>query len=265
MRRDTAARNGRAAEGRGPLPTFASSVEERLRADILLGRLRPGRLRIRALIERYEVGQTPLREALNRLAADGLLIAEDQRGFRVPDVSAEELEELTRTRCWLEERALRESIAAADEAWEEGLVLAGHRLFRTPRTLEAGLLNPEWETRHRAFHEALISNCGSRWLLGFCRQLTDRHQRYRHLAAGRSLDSRDVEAEHRAILDAALRRDADAAVDLLTAHYWRTAQILLADSGLFGAEGSAVLARGDGRGRVRLAVPVAQQDRAPDS
>jgi DNA-binding GntR family transcriptional regulator len=218
---------------RAAVPTHASSVHDRLRTDILSGRLPPGRLTIRALGERYGVGQTPLREALNRLAADGLLLAEDQRGFSVPGISAEELEELTRTRCWLEERALRESIAAATEAWEESLLLAGHRLSRTPRGLEDGVLNPVWEERHRAFHERLIGNCGSRWLVGFCRQLTDRHQRYRHLAAGRARGERDVDAEHRAILDAALRRDADAAVALLTAHYQRTASVILADRSLF--------------------------------
>lgn len=216
-------------------PTHASSVHERLRTDILAGRVPPGRLTIRALSERYGVGQTPLREALNRLAADGLLLAEDQRGFAVPGISAAELAELTHTRCWLEERALRESIAAATEEWEEALLLAGHRLSRTPRGLEDGVLNPAWEERHREFHERLIGNCGSRWLVGFCRQLTDRHQRYRHLAAGRSLAQRDVDTEHRAILNAALRRDADAAVELLLAHYRRTASVILEDRTLFPA------------------------------
>jgi DNA-binding GntR family transcriptional regulator len=225
---------------RSTAPTAATSVHERLRADILSGRLLPGRLTIRTLSERYGVGQTPLREALNRLAADGLLLAEDQRGFAVPGISAEELEELTRTRCWLEERALRESIAAATEAWEEALVLAAHRLSRTPRTLEGGMLNPSWEERHRAFHEALISNCGSRWLMGFCRQLTDRHQRYRHLAAARSRAARDVEAEHREILEATLRRNADAAVALLSAHYWRTARVILEDRSLFPGAGGGL-------------------------
>ena len=233
--RDQAAKASAGETGavRAAAPTHASSVHERLRADILSGRLPPGRLPIRTLMERYGIGQTPLREALNRLAAAGLLRAEDQRGFAIPGISAAELEELTRTRCWLEERALRESIAAATEAWEESLLLAGHRLSRTPRTLDAGLLNPAWEERHRDFHERLIGNCGSRWLVGFCRQLTDRHQRYRHLAAGRSIAQRDVDAEHRAILDAVLRRDADAAVALLDAHYWRTARVILADRSLF--------------------------------
>lgn len=217
-------------------PTHASSVHERLRADILDGRLRPGgRLQIRALMERYGIGQTPLREALNRLAADGLVTAEDQRGFAVPGISAADLMELTRTRCWLEERALRESIAAATPAWEEALVIAGHRLSRTPRGLETDTPGADaaWEAQHRTFHELLVSGCGSRWLVGFCAQLTDRHGRYRKLAARRSYPRRDVDAEHRAILAAVLRRDADEAVALLSAHYMRTAEIILADETLF--------------------------------
>lgn len=217
-------------------PTHASSVQERIRADILEGRLPPGRkLPIKAMMQRYEVGQTPLREALNRLSADGIVAAEDQRGFAVAGVSAEELRELTRTRCWLEERALRESMANATEAWEEAVLLAGHRLLRTPRGLDGDDPAAEalWESRHRAFHDALVSHCGSRWLVGFCAQLTDRHQRYRKLAARRAFPRRDVGAEHQAILDAVLRRDADAAVALLTRHYNATAAIILEDATVF--------------------------------
>jgi DNA-binding GntR family transcriptional regulator len=217
--------------------TRATSVYERIRADILAGHLRPGRrLQIKAMMESYEVGQTPLREALNRLSADGLVAAEDQRGFAVPGISTEELEELTRTRCWLEERALRESMARATEAWEEAVLLAGHRLLRTPRGLdcEDPAADALWETRHRAFHDVLVSNCGSRWLAGFCAQLTDQHQRYRRLAARRAFPHRDVQAEHQSILEAVLRRDADVAVAQLNAHYTATAEVILKDAALFG-------------------------------
>jgi DNA-binding GntR family transcriptional regulator len=216
--------------------THASAVHERIRADILSGRLQPGRrLQIKAMMESYGIGQTPLREALNRLAADGLVLAEDQRGFTVPGISAEELEELTRTRCWLEERALRESMAHATEAWEEALLLAHHRLSRTPRgpDAEAAAGDSVWEARHREFHALLVGNCRSRWLTGFCAQLTDRHQRYRGLAARRGYARRDVAAEHQAILDAVLKRDAGAAVAALTAHYQATAALILEDRTLF--------------------------------
>jgi DNA-binding GntR family transcriptional regulator len=216
--------------------THASSVYERIRTDILAGKLRPGgRLQIKRMMETYEVGQTPLREALNRLTADGLVTAEDQRGFTVPGISVAELRELTRTRCWLEERALRESMAATTEGWEEAVLLAGHRLLRTPRGLDSEEpgADTEWEARHRAFHDLLVSNCGSRWLVGFCAQLTDRHQRYRKLAARRAFPHRDVQTEHRTILDAVLARDADAAVGLLIAHYTATADIILKDETVF--------------------------------
>ena len=216
-----------------PRATHASHVHERLRADLLSGRLLPGRrLTIKALMEEYGIGQTPLREALNRLAADGLVVAEDQRGFAVPPISAEELEELTRTRCWLEERALRESMARATAAWEEALLLAAHRLSRAPRLPDGP--NEEWEAQHRAFHALLVGHCGSRWLAGFCQQLTDRHQRYRRLAARRAFGRRDVEAEHRAILQAVLDRDVEAAVAALTAHYRLTAEVILREGAVFG-------------------------------
>jgi DNA-binding GntR family transcriptional regulator len=219
--------------------THATSVHERIRADILAGRLQPGaRLLIKTLMESYGIGQTPLREALNRLAADGLIAIADQRGFTVPGISAAELEELTRTRCWLEERALRESMASATEAWEESLLVAGHRLSRTPRGPDGAAAADDavWEARHRDFHNLLVSHCGSRWLVGFCGPLTDRHQRYRKLATRRAFPTRDVDAEHQAILAAVLRRDADAAVMLLIAHYKATARIILEDKAIF-AEG----------------------------
>jgi DNA-binding GntR family transcriptional regulator len=213
--------------------THATNVFERIRADILAGHLPPGsRLQIRGLMETYAIGQTPLREALNRLSTEGLVTSEDQRGFTVPGISAAELEELTRTRCWLEERALRESMAAATEAWEESLLLAGHRLARTPRAPD-GLEAAAWEERHREFHRLLVSLCGSRWLVGFCEQLTERHQRYRRLAARRAFPDRDVPGEHAAILDAVLARDAARAVAVLTEHYRRTAAVIMEDAALF--------------------------------
>ena len=101
---------------REPAGTLASSVYDRLRGDILSGSLPPGeKLRTEALRARYEVGNSPIREALNRLSADGLVTREDQKGFRVAAASRADLEELVKTRCWLEQIALRESIANGDD------------------------------------------------------------------------------------------------------------------------------------------------------
>jgi GntR family carbon starvation induced transcriptional regulator len=209
--------------------TLASSVYDRLRGDILRGLLRPGeKLRAEALRERYGVGNSPIREALNRLSVDGLVTREDQKGFRVATVSRADLEELLKTRCWLEGIGLRESIACGGEAWEEAVVLAFHHLSRAKRSARERSfeINPDWEARHRAFHMALVSNCGSRWLLQYCAQLNDQADRYRQLAIGVAYPGRNELGEHEVIKDAALAGDADAAVAALDAHYQRTAAII---------------------------------------
>jgi GntR family transcriptional regulator, carbon starvation induced regulator len=205
--------------------TLASTVYEQLRRDIVSVRLEPGeKLRVEALRTRYGVGGSPVREALNRLSAEGLVWQQDQKGFRVAPVSQQELEELTRTRCWVNETALRDSIECGDQVWEEAIVLAFHRLSRTPGRLGDGSLNPAWEKQHRAFHAALISACRSRWLLNFAEMLFDCADRYRHLAdAVRPRSKRNVEAEHRGILEATIARQADKAVALLNAHVNKTA------------------------------------------
>lgn len=216
--------------------TRATSLFDELRADLLAGVLEPGsKLAIEALAERYAASATPLREALNRLVSDGLVERREQRGFVVAGISAEDLAEITKTRSWLEEVALRESIAAHSTAWEEALVLAHHRLARTPRSLSDSRFedNPEWEPLHRAFHRALINGCGSRWLLSFCDQLADQHHRYRRLSAPRAFAKRSVKGEHQQLLDAAVEGRADDAVALLRAHFERTARIIRDDPGLF--------------------------------
>ncbi len=128
-------------EGAGPKSTLASTVYHQLRDDLLRGVLETeSKLRVEWVVSRYGAGASPVREALNRLASEGLLGRHDQRGFFIMPVSAPELEELTRTRCWLEERALRESIAHRTAEWEEQLVLALHRLARAPAPFAGGSL-----------------------------------------------------------------------------------------------------------------------------
>lgn len=232
---------GAAAETTTAL-TRASSVYERLRRDVLSGRLPPGRkLRMRFLTDAYATGQTPLREALNRLAAEGLVDSRDQRGFSVAGISPSELEELTNTRCWVEGIALQHAIAASTPDWEEELIVVHHRLSRTPRSLDPDRFedNPGWERLHRAFHHALIVRCGSRPLVAFCEQLADRLYRYRRLSIRKVFASRPIGDEHRAILDAVLDRDAARASELLAAHYRHTADAIIGDPNVFGRDAAS--------------------------
>jgi DNA-binding GntR family transcriptional regulator len=219
--------------------TRATSLYDQLRTDLLAGALEPGsKLAIEALAEHYATSATPLREALNRLVSDGLVERREQRGFVVAGISADDLAEITKTRCWLEEIALRESIAAHTTEWEEALVLAHHRLAKAPRSLATDRFedNPEWEPLHRAFHRALIAGCGSRWLLGFCEQLADQHHRYRRLSAPRAFAKRGVKSEHQQLLEAALQGRVDDAVALLRQHFERTAKIIRDDPKLFAGD-----------------------------
>ena len=230
--------------------TLASSVYERLRGDILRGQLVPGhKLRIEFVSERYAAGNSPVREAQNRLSSDGLDQRRDQRGFYVAAASAEDLVELTRTRCWLEETGLRESMRVYAPEWEEGVLLALHRLSRTPRSTSPAeyLEHPEWERLHRAFHRSLIAGCGSRWLLAFCDQLADQAYRYRQLAVQRIYPKRKEKDEHAAIAQAVFKRDADAAVALLTAHYMLTANIILKTGDVPMRDASKKIAKGGSR------------------
>lgn len=210
--------------------TRTTAVYEQLRREIVSGRLLPGeKLRVDALREKYGVGGSPLREALNRLAAEGLVSQQEQKGFRVAPVSSIDLLELTKTRCWINEIALRESIANGDAAWEEQVLVAFHRLFRVPQRVpaEPDIVNAAWSQLHQAYHTALISACGSQWIIDFSNMLSDRADRYRNLVAASSAVERDTVGEHRAIMEATIERKTELAISLLNAHISKTTDLLL--------------------------------------
>jgi DNA-binding GntR family transcriptional regulator len=205
-------------------PTSATQLAYRaLRRMILIGELAPGeKLKIDTLRKRLDTGASPVREALSLLTSDQLVERLDQRGFRTPEISRENFEEILQLRCSLEDMALRQSIAAADQDWEERLVLAHHRMVREDRTnVEA------FEDLHKAFHMALLTNCASPILLRFCNQLYDLNIRYRYLAGhAMGYQKRDIAAEHTAILEAAIERNADQASERLISHYQQTGMFL---------------------------------------
>ena len=205
--------------------TYASVAYERLRTDIISGALQPGaKLLIRQLCDSYGIGLSPMREALNRVSSDGLVVQTDQRGFSVAALTEEDLEDITRVRCWANEQALRLSIANGDDAWEERLLIALHRMSRHP--FPKGPLEPvslEREKAHRNFHNVLIDACGSVRLIAFCEKLFDAADRYRMISRRAFMGRPPGRAEgHKAIMEAALGRDADEAVRLLKAHFTET-------------------------------------------
>ncbi|MCG7361481.1 FCD domain-containing protein [Roseomonas sp. ACRSG] len=217
--------------------TLATTVHRRLREDILSGRLPPGqKLKLRDLAESYGAGASPMREALSKLAAEGLAEQLEHRGFRVAAAAPGQLDGLIRSRVLAECAALRESIRRGDAAWEEALVLAEHRLNRVARSLDPHrfVTNPEWEACHLRFHQALLAGCGAPPLLAFCDRLREEARRYRALSNTLAYPGRDVAAEHAAIARATLERDAEQAAALLAQHYERTGAFVGADLGCGG-------------------------------
>ena len=212
-----------------PAGTMASAVYQNLRRDIVRGVLVPGeKLRIELVRARYNnVGASPVREALNRLSSEGLVVYQEQRGFQVASISQDEVQELTRSRCLLNEILLRESITHGDARWEDFVVLAHHRISKSAEFLADGTVNPEYESRHHAFHRSLVSGCKSRWLLELSDKLFDLSQRCRNLSApGARSERRDVAAEHEQIVRAVLNRDIPEAIRLSNEHVGRTAEFV---------------------------------------
>lgn len=207
---------------------------ERIKSDILRGALPPGsRLRIRTLCAQYAVSASTSREVLNRLTGAGLVQAQSRRGFSVAPVSLGDLEDVCRVRRVLECATLEQSLQNADERWEANLVAAYHRLSKIEERLSGSLsdgLAEEWETRNREFHDALVSGCASQRLLRFRQIVYDESARYRRFSLKTALPARNIHQEHKAIFEAAIRRDVVDACRLIEQHIDRTLQIVLASA-----------------------------------
>ncbi|WP_323039039.1 GntR family transcriptional regulator [Gemmobacter sp.] len=202
-----------------PADSLGETTYQRLRADIIMGALAPGlKLRLEALRERYGVGAGTLREALSRLAAEQFVLAEDQRGFEVAPISESGLRDIAALRLLIEEHALALSFAHGTLDWEAAVIAAHHRLDSHEDRLERGDTSDiaGWRESDWRFHQALIAACGSRVLIESHAEVFDRYLRYQMIAlAFRPAASRP---EHRALMQAALRRDTDGAVALLRHH-----------------------------------------------
>ena len=207
--------------------TLSSHAYNLLRDDILNAVLAPDKKLVpRELCQKYSIGPTPIREALNRLASEGMVVQSERRSFKVAGFSIVELDDILRTKIWLNEKGLRESIKHGDAEWEERVLISLHRASRARRNIEDDKRgfseNPDWNNTHLEFHESLISACRSEWLMSFCRTLFFASDRYRALSRLPPVTSKRWE-EHLMIAEATIERDADRAVELLTAHFTTTA------------------------------------------
>ena len=199
--------------------TVGETAYKRIRSDIILGHIAPRqKLRLDRMKADYGVGISTLRELLNRLAAEGLVLAEGQRGFEVPAVTAQELRELAEIRLLLEGHAMTQSFASGDMEWEGRIVSAHHKLDVVERRMLAGERGGTevWKRYDWEFHQALISCCGSRELMSTHATVFDRYLRYQMIAF--CFRGEIATGEHRALRDCALARDSAHAIAVLKDH-----------------------------------------------
>lgn len=215
--------------------TQADKVFRYVRSRILEGAYTPGaKLKLTDLAQDCDVSLGAVREALSRLLADGFVVLEAQKGYKVASISPEELIDVTSVRASIEGLCLRASIERGDIEWETGVVAAYHRLSRLsePSSDDPLRVNENWSIAHGEFHYRLVCACGSPTLLRLREQLYVQAERYRRLSLPLKTSLRDVDGEHKAIMEATLARNPDEACELMERHLQKTARILL-ESRLF--------------------------------
>jgi DNA-binding GntR family transcriptional regulator len=207
-----------------------------LRSQLLACRFAPGeKLKIDDLCQRFAVGSSAVREALSRLASEGFVVSEPQRGFRVAPLSVDALRDLTDVRCSIEALCLRGAIEKGGLEWQSQVVAALHRLSHTSVWADRATrrYSEEYARAHEIFHEVLAAGCGSPWLLHLRTMLFNHSERYRWFSGPLSKVDRDLDREHREIAEAALSRDSERAVALMNEHLQMTTRVIL-DSVLSG-------------------------------
>ena len=206
-------------------PTQTDKAFLALRMAILRCEFAPGaRLRVEALSQRYAISSSPVREALARLAGQGLVHALENRGFRVAPLTIDGLTDLTRVRLIIEREALREAMRHGDDAWQAEVVAAGHVLALAEQRVgtQPVALDDEWSARHRAFHLALYAGARSPALQAVVGDLFDAAERYRRFSALHRKPARNKISEHQALMAATLARKSKQATDLLREHIMKT-------------------------------------------
>jgi GntR family transcriptional regulator, carbon starvation induced regulator len=196
-------------------PTRAEWVDGLLRRAIVHGELAPGeKLYAERLADQWGVSATPLRETFQRLAGEGLVVIEPQRGARVAPISVEQAAEIYEMRLLLDPVAFHQSVEAGrtDPDYATEVDDALDALDRRHRAVSA------FHDAHTRFHHALVSRCPNQRMLGQIAQLLEHSQRFQIIRVDSAARAGDAAAEHRAMAAAAVAGRADEAADLLRSH-----------------------------------------------
>ena len=211
------------------LQSLTDEVARNLQQAIMSGELRPGdHLQQEALCARFSLSRTPIREALQKLQAQGLIEIIPNRGARVRVPTRTEILQLYELRAELEGFACELAAARTSKAELAALQRSVSQAREATERLRSGLAGPtEEDAIHEslrqaaaAFHAAIYDASGNAVLAKFLHELSDRFPRdYAWRALRRSEDVRDVEVEHHERLVAALEAgDGKLARELMTTH-----------------------------------------------
>jgi DNA-binding GntR family transcriptional regulator len=195
--------------------TLRQRVYEHLREEIMADRLPPGtELSEAALSKELSVSRGPIREAIGRLAAEGLVTVRPRRGAEVRAITAEELIDAYEVREALEVLAVR---LAVPRVTESDLARLGQLVDSMAEHARDGAVD-DFFAANVAFHELICELSGNEKLLQVHHHLAGEIGRFqtRTLALRGNLEGSVT--EHRAILAAIRRRDAAEAADLTAAH-----------------------------------------------
>lgn len=196
-----------------------------LRVAVVSGELAPGTLvSVQSLAVQLGVSRTPVREALIKLAQQGMVRFERNRGVRVLQTSVHDLEEVFTLRLLLEVPATRRAVGLLDDAGRREL----HEHLRAmERAAEAGDEHRLWE-HDRRFHRSLVAASGNRRLAEHVDGLRDLVLHRGASTAGVSRSLAEIVAEHAAVLALVDAGDAEGAAAAMRAHLLHTAQLLIA-------------------------------------
>lgn len=204
-------------------PLNSSGIYWDLRKRLISQQFKPReKLKPDSLRQDYNCSASTMREVLFRLSCDRFVEFEDQKGFRVPAASIKTLRELTHLRVMLEQEGASKSIARGGLEWEADLTAAHHKLAhiegKASQLYDITPLVQMCCDCEFAFHAALLAACGSAELQLLHHEIYDRHRLQVMLSIGNFGFRLGNIEEHRAILDAALNRDAKTCTDLIKKH-----------------------------------------------
>jgi DNA-binding GntR family transcriptional regulator len=200
-----------------------NSIEAALREDIEQGLLRPGTvLKQEQLAARYAVSRQPVRQAMERLLAMGLLERRSDRSLAVTGMSEREAAELLGLRIAVETSALRLSLEKLDEAALRRARHAADEIFHSEDVREIEELDV-------AFHRLIYSRCGNNRMMALIDELRREGRRAYAEQMGDAARRATLHAEHQAILSACVEKDAESAIRLLAAHLRGASALTKAD------------------------------------